>query len=150
MSSSSSEDREVRKKILGLWTCEESDIPHTVKFRRGGKLFISMSTSNLLGGVVAFFSGEQCEGTWTISKGNLRISFDRVPKSWMNQKVRMFGFGFEIPGGDMLAKAYSICFSLLALTNLEIMSLDNSELHLSSFKGKAQRVLKWSREVADS
>ena len=90
-----------------------------------------MSTSNFIGSVVNLFTGKKCEGTWSIRDGHLKISFDRVPKSWLNQNIRIFGFGFRANVGGFLTKMYNMGFTIFKTNNWKIKKISNSEMKLT-------------------
>lgn len=137
-------DQELRKRILGRWTCEDKWVPHRVEFRPDGTITIIMSTGNLLGGVIGFFSGEKCDGTWAIHDRILRISFDRVPDSWLNQNLSIAGFGFRLPLGDMVAKIYSNIYGAMQVTRLNIDNIGEDEMVLQPFRGSGD-TFRWTR-----
>jgi hypothetical protein len=111
-----------------------------------------MSTSNVLGGALGLFSGRKCEGTWTISDHILRISFDTVPDSWLNQDLRIGGFGFRLPLGDILTKIQSISLSLTQFSKCRIVKLDANDLAVNFYRGvlgqESSPDMRWSRHAA--
>jgi hypothetical protein len=143
-------DQELRAKIIGKWTCENKWTPHTVEFRPDSTLTIIMSTANFIGGAVGFFSGEKCEGTWAIHEEILRISFDKVPESWLNQNIRAFGISFRLPLGDMITKAYSVGFGIMQLTRVRIIELTDTKLVGGPFRSKDDDTFTWTRILIDT
>ena len=129
-------DQEYRTAILGAWRCEDPWMPQTVTFKSDLTHEIRMSTSTLITGIVGFFSGTVCKGTWEIHGSVLRISFDEVPQSWLDFRWLKIG--------SSLTKLSSQALGLSQMTKCEIKKLDEDEMILAVARGWGEDI-KWSK-----
>lgn len=128
-------DSEIRKLILGTWICTEKMTPHRITYRSNGTIQVIMTVNNLLnplqlmGAFVKLFSGDTCEGNYSVSEGMVILNLETVPKSWLNIRI----MGINLSFGDILTRVYGTFFTATNQSKLKVLKITSTEMQLGQW-----------------